>query len=132
MSLERQNDMVIFVGWTPPGTLGRRLQDGVKRVRVFDRYYDVKCQIRTIHGLSAHADRNELLRFLQPTLNRQTTAFVVHGEPDQAENFARRLLENGIGRAEIPAMRSSVITSAEGMKEKSGPADPRNVRTDND
>src|SRR5439155_6854112 len=41
-SVERPNDLVIFVGWTPPGTLGRRLQDGAKRVKIFDRFYDVK------------------------------------------------------------------------------------------
>jgi len=107
--------MVIFVGWVPPGTLGRRLQDGQKRVKVFDRFYDVRCQIRTIHGLSAHADGNELLRFLGPTLKKETAAYVVHGEEDQAEGFARRLLENGVGRAEVPAMESSVITSAKGL-----------------
>jgi metallo-beta-lactamase family protein len=114
-SVENPNDMVIFVGWVPPGTLGRRLQDGIKRVRIFDRFYDVKMQVRTIHGLSAHADGDELLRFLGPTLKVQTTAYVVHGEEDQAEAFARRLLDAGMGRAAVPAMESSVITSTFGL-----------------
>jgi metallo-beta-lactamase family protein len=114
-SVERPNDVVVFVGWTPPGTLGRRLQDGQKRVRIFDRYYDVRCQVRTIHGLSAHADGDELLRFLQPTLTGRTTAFVVHGEEDQAEAFARRLLGAGTGEAVVPAMESSAITSIAGL-----------------
>lgn len=108
-SLENPNDVVIFVGWTPPQTLGRRLQDGQKRVRVFDRWYDVRCQIRTIHGLSAHADGAELLRFLKPTLTAQTAAYVVHGEPDQAEAFAQHLLEAGMGSATVPAMETVVI-----------------------
>src|SRR5258708_21233075 len=43
MSVERPNDVVVFVGWTPPNTLGRRLQDGQRRVRIFDRWYDLKC-----------------------------------------------------------------------------------------
>jgi metallo-beta-lactamase family protein len=119
-SVERENDVIIFVGWTPPGTLGRRLQDGQKRIRIFDRFYDVRCQVRTIHGLSAHADGDELLRFLQPTLNNQTTALVVHGEADQAEGFARRLLDAGIGDAVVPAMDSSLVTSTTGLP----PADP--------
>ena len=131
-SLERTNDMVLFVGWTPPNTLGRRLQDGQKRVRVYDRYYDVRCQVRTIHGLSAHADGGELLRFLQPTLTPQSTAYVVHGEEDQAEAFARRLLRGGIGRAVVPAMESSVITSAEGLPPPSRRDDERNIRSDGD
>ena len=114
-SVENPNDMVVFVGWVPPGTLGRKLQDGMMRVRIFDRFYDVKCQIKTIHGLSAHADGDELLRFLGPTLKKETTAYVVHGEEDQAEAFARRLLDAGIGRAEVPAMDSSVVTSTIGL-----------------
>jgi metallo-beta-lactamase family protein len=109
-SLEQPNDMVVFVGWIPPETLGRRLQDGQKRVRVLDRFYDVRCQIRTIHGLSAHADGDELLRFLKPTLRAETTAYVVHGEVPQAEGFAARLLTAGMGRAVIPAMESSVVS----------------------
>jgi metallo-beta-lactamase family protein len=117
-SVERPNDVVVFCGWTPPGTLGRRLQDGQKRVKIFDRFYDVQCQVRTVHGLSAHADGDELLKFLGPTLNAQTRAFVVHGEADQAEGFARRLLDAGMGSAMIPAMDSSFISSTAGLPPK--------------
>jgi metallo-beta-lactamase family protein len=108
-SLESPDDLVVFVGWIPPQTLGRRLQDGQKRVRIHDRWYDVRCDIRTIHGLSAHADGEELTRFLSPTLKKDTVAYVVHGEPDQAEGLARRLLENGVGNTVVPAMESTVI-----------------------
>ena len=103
---------MVFVGWIPPGTLGRRLQDGEKRVRILDRWYDVRCQVRTIHGLSAHADGDELLRFLGPTLVPQTTAYVVHGETPQAEAFAQRLVGRGVGRAGVPAMESSSVEFA--------------------
>jgi metallo-beta-lactamase family protein len=114
-SVVQVNDVVVFVGWIPPQTLGRRLQNGEKHVRILDRWYDVKCQIRTIHGLSAHADGDELLRFLKPTLTPQTSAFVVHGEEDQAECFAQRLVNAGVGAAMVPAMESSVVTSTEGL-----------------
>src|SRR5258706_3396 len=80
LSIEREKDLVLFVGYTPPNTLGRRLQDGAKRVRIYDRWYDVRCEVRTIHGLSAHADGDELLRFLTPTLLPETTGYVVLGE----------------------------------------------------
>ncbi len=109
-SLEQPADMVIFVGWVPTDTLGRRLQDGQKRVKLFDRFYDVRCQIKTIHGLSAHADGDELLRFLKPTLRPETIAYIVHGEVPQAEGFAARLIKAGIGRASIPAMESSTLS----------------------
>jgi metallo-beta-lactamase family protein len=111
-SVERPDDLVIFVGWIPPGTLGRRLQDGQKRVRILDRWYDLRCRVETIHGLSAHADGDELLRFLKPTLNARTSALVVHGEVDQAEAFAAKLMAGGMGLATVPAMETSVLTAA--------------------
>jgi metallo-beta-lactamase family protein len=128
-SLENPNDMVLFVGWIPPQTLGRRLQDGQKRVRILDRWYDVRCQVRTIHGLSAHADGEELLRFLKPTLVPMTRAFVVHGEVDQAEGFAAKLTQAGIGSAIVPARESSVFTSSDASADAIN-APPR--QTDND
>jgi metallo-beta-lactamase family protein len=88
-SVEQPSDMLLFVGWTPYNTLGRRLQDGQKRVRIFDRFYDVQCEVRTIHGLSAHADANELAAFLAPTCVEKAEAFIVHGEIDQQQIFAR-------------------------------------------
>jgi metallo-beta-lactamase family protein len=99
----------VFVGWTPPNTLGRRLQAGHPRVRIYDRYYDLRCKVKTIHGLSAHADGDELLRFLKPTIRKETQAYVVHGEVPQAEGFAQRLLEAGMGAATVPALETSAI-----------------------
>ncbi len=114
ISLERSQDMIVFVGWIPPQTLGRKLQNGDKRVRVYDQWFDVRCQVRTIHGLSAHADGDELLRFLKPTLTRTTTFYVVHGEVDRAEGFAQRLLAGGAGCAIVPAMETAVVTGEGG------------------
>jgi metallo-beta-lactamase family protein len=107
-SLEKPDDLVVFCGYIPPSTLGRHIQEGQKRVRVYDRWYDVRCQVRTIHGLSAHGDSEELLRFLRPAIGPQTEAYVVHGEVPQAETFANKLLAAGVGRATVPAMETSV------------------------
>lgn len=110
-SIERPDDVIIFTGWTPPNTLGRRIQDGQRRVRIYDRWYELRCQVRTIHGLSAHADGSELLRFLSPTLHRDTTGYICHGEEDQAEAFGVRILSAGVGRVVVPAMESSSIST---------------------
>jgi metallo-beta-lactamase family protein len=130
-SIERPDDMIIFVGWTPPNTLGRRLQDGRQgsRVRIYDRWYEMKCQVRTIHGLSAHADGDELLKFLQPALAPHTTAYIVHGEVPQAEGFAARLLKTGIASAHVPAMETSVIRFSAPEVTQSAPLPGK---TDND
>jgi metallo-beta-lactamase family protein len=128
-SIERPDDMIIFVGWTPPNTLGRRLQDGQNRVRIYDRWYDVRCQIRTIHGLSAHADGDELIEFLKPALAPHTTAYIVHGEVPQAEGFAARLLKTGIASAHVPAMETSVVQFSAPEVTQSAPLPGK---TDND
>jgi metallo-beta-lactamase family protein len=109
-SLEKEKDAVLFVGWTPPGTLGRRLQDGADRVRIFDRFYEVKAQVTTLPGMSGHADAGEMLRFLKPATDERSKTFVVHGEPDQSEIFAERIKkELGAQIASVPAIDSSVI-----------------------
>ena len=107
--VEQVDNLVVFCGYIPAQTLGRRLQEGSKRVRILNRWYDVKCEIRTIHGLSAHAGCDELLRFLGPTIGKQTASWIVHGEVEQSEGFAHRLMAAGIGRAEIPGMETSII-----------------------
>lgn len=107
-SVENPDDLIVFCGYIPPNTLGRRIQDGQKRLRIYDRWYDLRCQVRTIHGLSAHADADELLRFLTPALGPRTHAYVVHGEVPQAEAFARTLLRAGVLRATVPAMETSL------------------------
>lgn len=107
-SVENADDVIVFCGYIPPNTLGRRIQDGQKRIRIYDQWYDLKCQVRTIHGLSAHADADELMRFLKPALGPRTEAYVVHGEVPQAEAFAARLLAAGVARATVPAMETSV------------------------
>jgi len=116
--VERPNDLIVFTGWTPLNTLGRRIQNGEKRVRIYDRWYDVRCQVRSIDGLSAHADSQELLKFLGPTLRKETQFYIVHGEADQADVFAERLIQNGAGRATVRRWRRrlSLMPSAPGRK----------------
>ena len=107
-SIETPNDLIVFCGYIPPNTLGRRIQNGEKRVRIYDRWYDLKCEVRTIHGLSAHADADELMRFLKPAIGPLTEVYVVHGEVPQAEAFAGRVLAAGAARATVPAMETSL------------------------
>jgi metallo-beta-lactamase family protein len=74
---------LLFVGYQGEGTLGAQLQAGVKTVRIDGEMRDVRCQIRSISGFSAHADESELLdwirAFRKPRLRR---VFIVHGDPD--------------------------------------------------
>ena len=71
-----------FVGYQAEGTIGRRILDGEKEVRIYKQWVPVRCKIVRIEGFSAHADYEEILRWLEPLRNHAPRrTFIVHGEP---------------------------------------------------
>jgi metallo-beta-lactamase family protein len=105
VSLGRPEDLILIVGFQAEGTLGRRLVDGHESVRVFGEEHEVRCRVRYIQGLSAHADREELLAQLLPSRERARQVFVVHGEEDASARFASRLRREGFQGVEVPVYR---------------------------
>ena len=93
--------LVLLVGYQAQHTLGRRLQNGEKRVRIFGDEFEVKAEIETLRSFSAHADRTELLRYVRDARPRKV--FLVHGEQDQRESFAKLLREELRLAVELPA-----------------------------
>jgi metallo-beta-lactamase family protein len=91
-----EGNLVLLVGYQAPGTRGRALQDGKKHLRVHGRDIAVRAEHLTVHGLSAHADRNELLDWVSSMRELPRKVFVVHGEPEAARSFAD-LLEKELG-----------------------------------
>lgn len=91
---------VIFVGFAARGTLARQIIDGAKRVRIFSEEIDVNASIHTIGGFSAHADQAELLAWHQQTGKPKTT-FLVHGEEDSMQAFAKKLKDTQV---EMPTL----------------------------
>ncbi len=89
-NLWRENSSVIFVGYAAQGTLARRIIDGAKKVRIFQEEIPVRAKIITIGGFSAHADRDELLKWHKQTGNPQKT-YLVHGEEDALQEFSKHL-----------------------------------------
>jgi metallo-beta-lactamase family protein len=84
---------VLFVGFQAAGTRGRALQQGVETLRMHGREIAVRARIETLDGLSAHADRNEVERWLRSDGARPGRVYLVHGEPDAREALAERLRE---------------------------------------
>lgn len=83
-NIEDPRSTVLITGFQAPDTLGRRLVDGQKRIKIFGEDYDVRARVESLTGMSGHADRSELLEWagrLKPP-PRQT--FLVHGEPEPA------------------------------------------------
>ncbi|MCX7174349.1 MAG: MBL fold metallo-hydrolase [Proteobacteria bacterium] len=87
-NLSRPECSVIITGFQAAGTLGRRLVDGARRVRLFGEDVPVRADIFTIGGLSAHADQDGLLGWLSNFVKPPQHCFVVHGEAEASAAFA--------------------------------------------
>jgi len=84
---------LLFVGFQPPGSRGDWLKRGAQSVRIFGEEVAARAEIREISGLSAHADREELLRWCRSCTGTPGKVAVVHGELDSARGFAATLRE---------------------------------------
>ena len=73
---------ILFVGYQAPGTLGRSIVDGAKKVKIFGEEFSVKARIEYIEGYSGHADQEWLLNFVYSFIKKPKHIFLVHGEPN--------------------------------------------------
>jgi metallo-beta-lactamase family protein len=101
-NITRPECTVLFVGYQAEGTLGRQIVDGARMVRVLGQTLPVKARVERISGFSAHADRDELLRWASCIKEKPRAAFVVHGEPDVAAHFRTTLEEKMGWKAIVP------------------------------
>jgi metallo-beta-lactamase family protein len=79
---------VLFVGYQAVGTLGRQIVDGKKTVRIHGASQRVRARVAQIHGLSGHADRDTLLRWVGNLKKPPRRVFLTHGEEDVSLRFA--------------------------------------------
>ena len=105
-NLYKSDTHVIFVGYQAYGTLGRRLVDGEKDIRIAGEDVSVKAQIHTINGFSAHADRDDLLKWAEH-IGPKARFIVVHGEPKSSEALATGLRDKGFA-ATVPALGDEI------------------------
>ena len=87
-NLPRRESTVLIAGFQAAGTLGRRLVDGAKLVRIFGEQIPVRARICTVGGLSAHADQAALLHWLGGFHQPPARLFVMHGEASASADFA--------------------------------------------
>jgi metallo-beta-lactamase family protein len=105
---------VIIVGYQAHHTLGRRLVEREKQVRIFGEMYDVKAEIRVLNGFSAHANASELIEWTVPMVPECRKAFLIHGEPDQSEKLAASMRERGFRKVVIPESGQSFQLAGNG------------------
>jgi metallo-beta-lactamase family protein len=95
-NIEDARNTILIVSWQSPETLGRRLADKERVVKIFGENYYRRAEVATINGFSAHADQNMLLEYAVSSKNSLKKLFLVHGEARSANPFMTLLEQNGI------------------------------------
>ncbi len=96
------NSTILFVGYQAPGTLGRRIVDGEKMVRIFGEEIAVNARIEYIEGYSGHADQEWLMNFVYSFITKPKHIFLVHGEPSGQEILKSKIEEEAKLPVTIP------------------------------
>ena len=95
-NISNPNNTILIVGYMAENTLGRRIRDGEKEVKIMGDWYSVKASVEQINSFSAHADYVESLAWLNSIdTSRLKNIFMVHGEKSSQEFFKKYLNENG-------------------------------------
>ena len=92
-NLWNPNSTILFVGYQAPGTLGRKIVDGAKEVKIFGETIAVNARIEYIEGYSGHADQEGLLNFVYSFYNKPKHIFLVHGEPEGQKVLKDKIIE---------------------------------------
>lgn len=108
-NITRPESAILFIGYQASGTLGRRIVDGEKRVRILGSDYLVRAGIESIEGFSAHADRDELLFWLSSLKRPPRHLFIIHGEPEASAAFADTIREQKGWNASVANYNEEVV-----------------------
>ena len=106
-NLWNPNSTILVVGYQAPGTLGRTIVDGAKKVKIFGEEIAVNARIEYIEGYSGHADQEWLLNFVYSFTNQPKHIFLVHGEPEGQEVLKQKIEENPGTKVTIPEFGQS-------------------------
>ncbi len=103
--ISRKNCAILLAGYCGSGSLGGQLLSGIKEVEIFNDAIAVNAKVGQLAGMSAHADADDLLRFLNcQDSEKVKTIFLVHGEYSVQQAFVQRLNLKGFKNVEIPSL----------------------------
>ena len=100
--------VLLIVGYQSVGSLGRKIIDGARSVKIFGEEISVNCKIKAIGGYSAHADQPQLLEWLKPMKNSLRKIFAVQGENESSSAFAQKIKDELAIPAEVPDLLTSI------------------------
>ncbi len=92
-NLWNSNNTILFVGYQAPGTLGRKIVEGAKKVKIFGEEIAVNARIEYIEGYSGHADQEWLLNFIYSFIEKPKQIILVHGEEESQKEFKNKIIE---------------------------------------
>ena len=107
-SLNQRDTHVIIVGYQGNGTLGRRLVNGESPVRIHGETINVRAQVHTLGGFSAHADQSDLLRWFEPLSRHQPRLCLTHGEDEPRSALAAKIQERYGLAATLPGIGETI------------------------
>ncbi|MPN11733.1 hypothetical protein SDC9_159041 [bioreactor metagenome] len=123
-NLWRPESTVVFVGYQGEGTLGRRLLEGAQIVKLFGEEIAVKAKIVNFKGMSSHADREHLLQWIDAVDPKPRHVFVVHGDREVTQIFAKTLETKGF-TAHAPLYREVYDLAADRQLDPGVELEPR-------
>jgi len=107
-NIEDERNTVLITSWMAPHTLGRRLSEGKKRIKIFGEEHKVRAEVASINGLSAHADQPHLIEYALASKDTLKGVFLVHGEEGSALTLMEKLKQAGLQDVYYPELGESV------------------------
>jgi len=111
-NLWKKNATILFVGYQAVGTLGRRLIEGAKKVKIFGEDISVNARIEEIDGFSGHADMDGLLDWIGKFNTKPKKIFIVHGEEEVMNDFSKTIEQKFNIATIIPSKGDSFVVEA--------------------
>ena len=105
--MDKPTTTILLVGFQAEGTRGRQLWEGAHELKIFGKYYPVKAGIHRIESLSAHADQNELLHWIENIQNVPEKVFLIHGEPGALDAFKVKIKDTKGWNCHIPKLNET-------------------------
>ena len=99
---------IFIVGYCAPGTPGGKLLDGATGMKLYGEYHELRADVVVMDSFSAHADRSELINFLNGQQDRCKKLFLVHGTLDRMETFTESLRRAGFADVVAPSLEDEV------------------------
>jgi metallo-beta-lactamase family protein len=108
-NIESSRNTIVFSGYCEPRSVGGKLLNGAKEIKLYGAVHEVNAEIGVIRSMSAHGDYNDLIQFLScQDASKVKQLFLVHGEYEVQQAFEQKLYNKGFTNTIIPALHQQV------------------------